>query len=416
MENTQVYAGYVVHVGFVEKGDSVSVGALAKTCVDYSRRSLIAPNHTMTHVLNFALRKVLTGDEAESKSTATIEVDQKGSLVDEDKLRFDFSWSGALKPQQLKRVEEIVNDIIKSEHPVYAEVVPLTEAKEITALRSVFGEKYPDPVRVISVGADVQALMADPKNDKWRGYSVEFCGGTHLTNTKQAELFVIAEETGIAKGIRRITAYTKRAAQMAKSYYRELSMALSKLEKLEASKELNEGAKALNLKVEQAQISVVDKADLKARLSNVQTTLKAWQKAQMALRLTAALEAATAAASAAKEAGRKASLVELPGVEASINKKVQEALKKGHPEGSFFVASYDADKGQVGLFPLVTKAHVKDGLSAKQWVDAVRTHLGGAGKGGGTDEAALGTIPGNPDLMVSVLAGATAYANDKGMM
>ena len=115
----------------------------------------------MTHVLNFALRRVLTGQEADAKSTATVEVDQKGSLVDQDKLRFDFSWGGALKPDQLMRVEEIVNEIIKKEHPVYAEVVPLAEAKEIKALRSVFGEKYPDPVRVISVGADVQAVMAD---------------------------------------------------------------------------------------------------------------------------------------------------------------------------------------------------------------------------------------------------------------
>ncbi len=416
VENTQVYGGYVVHVGFLEKGDAISVGGLARACVDYARRSLVAPNHTMTHVLNFALRRVLTGEEAEAKSTATVEVDQKGSLVDQDKLRFDFSWTGALKPQQLKRVEEIVNEIIKSEHPVYAQLVPLADAKEIKALRSVFGEKYPDPVRVISVGADVQAVMADPKSDEWSGYSVEFCGGTHLTNTKQAELFVIAEEAGIAKGIRRITAYTRRGAQMAKSYYKELSAVLSKLEKLEAGKELNEGVKAVTVKVDQAQISVVDKADLKGRLADVSAKLKAWQKALMAVRLTAALDAATAAATAAKEATRRATLVEISGVEASINKKVQDALKKSHPEGSFFVASYDTDKHQVGLFPLVTKAHVKEGLSAKLWVEAVRSHLGGAGKGGGTDEAALGTIPGDADIMKDVLEGARAYAAGKGMM
>ena len=143
----------------------------------------------------------------------------------------------------------------------------------------------------------------------------------HLTNTKQAELFVIAEEAGIAKGIRRITAYTRRAAQMAKSYYKELSVALAKLEGLEAGKELNEAAKVLTVKIDQAQISLVDKADLKSRLSNVSSKLKTWQKAQMAARLTAALGTATAAATAAKDAGRKVSLVEICGVEASINKR-----------------------------------------------------------------------------------------------
>ena len=416
VENSQVYGGYVVHVGFLQKGDRITVGSLAKTCVDYGRRKLVAPNHTMTHVLNYALRRVLTGEEAEAKSTTGVEVDQKGSLVDQEKLRFDFSWSGALKPEQLKRVEEIVNEKILKEQTVFAEVVPLAAAKEISSLRSVFGEKYPDPVRVISVGADVQSLLADPKNDCWKEFSVEFCGGTHLSNTKQAELFVIVEESGIAKGIRRITGYTKRAAQMAKSYYKELSASLAKLEIMKAGKELSDASKVVSLKIDQAQISVVDKADLKTRISKVQNSLKAWQKEQLATRLAAALTAAESSATSAKEADCKVTLVEIPGVEASINKKVQEALKKGHPEGSFFVASADGDKNQIGLFPLVTKTHVKEGLSAKQWVEAVRGHLGGVGKGGGTDEAALGTIPGGADLMPSVLEGAKAYATSKSML
>ena len=83
---------------------------------------------------------------------------------------------------------------------MYSELVPLSAATEITALRKVFGEKYPDPVRVISVGQPVSALMDDPKNPTWRNGSIEFCGGTHLSNTAEAEDFCIIEENGIAKG------------------------------------------------------------------------------------------------------------------------------------------------------------------------------------------------------------------------
>ena len=123
---------------------SVSVGSSVKCAVDYERRGKIAPNHSLTHVLNFALRKVLGG-----------EVDQKGSLCDQDKLRFDFTAKGALTAKQLAEVEEICRQQIKAELPVDAAVVPLGKAMAIKSLRAVFGEQYPDPVRVLSVGTKV---------------------------------------------------------------------------------------------------------------------------------------------------------------------------------------------------------------------------------------------------------------------
>lgn len=416
VENCQTYAGFVLHVGYLERGDSITVGQLCKTCVDYQRRTLVAPNHTMTHVLNYALRQTLIVESASSKSADAVqpEVDQKGSLVDEDKLRFDFSWNGALKADQLARVEEIVNAQVQAQLPVYAEVVSLGAAKEISSLRSVFGERYPDPVRVISVGADVQALLQDPKSDRWGGLSIEFCGGTHLTNTKQAEMFVIVEETGIAKGIRRITGFTKRAAQMAKSLAMELSTAIAKLEGMDVGKELNSAFKTTTNKIDGAQISVVDKAALKGRMTKIGDKLKVWQKAQMAARTSAATAEAETKATASKEAGKQATILALVGVDAAVNKKVAETLKKVHPTGSFFVASVDEDKGHVGLFPIVTKDHVKAGLSAKEWVDACFARAG-AGKGGGKAEAALGTIPGGAALMPDILAAAQAYSESKGM-
>ena len=108
----------------------------------YNRK--VAPNHTMTHVLNYALRKTLGGD-----------VDQKGSLVSDEKFRFDFSYNRAVNSDELSDVEQIVNKAIKEELNVYTEVVPLADALSVQGLRAVFGETYPDPVRVVSVGPKV---------------------------------------------------------------------------------------------------------------------------------------------------------------------------------------------------------------------------------------------------------------------
>ena len=181
----KTYGPYVLHVcsGAEAVGHTVKAG-LKLTChVDYEHRSFVAPNHTMTHSLNYALRKVLLGDNCEISAKGS--VDQKGSLVDADKLRFDFGWGTALSPDELKAVEAMVNGVIQSELPVFAENVPLADAKSICSLRSVFGERYPDPVRVLSVGVEVQELISNPANTDWLKYSVEFCGGTHLSNTKE---------------------------------------------------------------------------------------------------------------------------------------------------------------------------------------------------------------------------------------
>lgn len=190
VEDVRVFAGYVLHIGSVRKG-TLRVGDQVSSCVNYDRRGKVAPNHTMTHVLNFALRKVV-GDS----------VDQRGSLVDDEKLRFDFSNNKGLTTKQIEQVEMICNDVISAALPVHTKVAPLADARAIQSLRAVFGETYPDPVRVVSVGADVDALLKDPENAEWSDLSVEFCGGTHLSNTAKAGQFVLVEESSIAKGIR----------------------------------------------------------------------------------------------------------------------------------------------------------------------------------------------------------------------
>jgi alanyl-tRNA synthetase len=239
------YAGYVVHVGSFESGE-IKVGAKAECRVDYERRALIAPNHTMTHVLNFALRTVLLEGAVNAQGMC----EQRGSLVDADKLRFDFSWNGSLSADQLRRVEALVGQRIKETLPVYAEVVPLNDATGISGLRCVFGEKYPDPVRVISVGVPVPTLLSDPSNAQWTTNSIEFCGGTHLSNTAQAEDFVIFEESGIAKGIRRISAYTRKGAATARSAAAALLKRLDDMSVMNAGAELVSLNKAIKLEVE----------------------------------------------------------------------------------------------------------------------------------------------------------------------
>ena len=210
----------------------------------------MAPNHTMTHVLNYALKRVLiTEQEAGAAATSVTTIDQKGSLVDTEKLRFDFTWNGALSAQQVEKIEDIVNDHIKRGVPVFAEVVPLADASKICSLRAVFGERYPDPVRVISVGAAVQDLLADPTNPKWHDMSVEFCGGTHLSNSANAEDFVLVEESGIAKGIRRIVGLTREGARVARALAQTLLERLSALESMQGGSDLLSKSKSIKIEV-----------------------------------------------------------------------------------------------------------------------------------------------------------------------
>jgi alanyl-tRNA synthetase len=188
VNDVQTYGGYILHTGVITEG-SISAGSNVKCQVDYARRRDVAPNHSMTHVLNAALREVL-GEGC----------DQRGSQCNDEKLRFDFSHKSAMTADQLRATEMYVRDTIGKSLPVTMEVMPLADAKAIPGVRAMFGEVYPDPVRVVKVGEDC---------------SVEFCGGTHVSNTADAEAFVLTEETSVAKGIRRITALTRNAAKKA---------------------------------------------------------------------------------------------------------------------------------------------------------------------------------------------------------
>lgn len=131
------------------------------------RRWPLRNNHTATHILNFCLREVL-GDH----------IDQKGSLVAPNKLRFDFSHKSQIALPDLHRIEFMSVDWIKRNVKVYSKDLSLEIASRIPGLRAVFGESYPDPVRVVTLGHDIDEITNDIDNPKWRNTSVEFCGGT----------------------------------------------------------------------------------------------------------------------------------------------------------------------------------------------------------------------------------------------
>jgi alanyl-tRNA synthetase len=183
VRDTQKIGASFAHLGVLEKGE-LRAGDAVNAQVDEERRKAIALNHSATHLLHAALRKILGKH-----------VEQKGSLVAADRLRFDFSHTQALSPDELRRVEDLVNSEIRENAPVETRVMALDQAKAAGAM-SLFGEKYDSDVRVLSIG----------------DFSMELCGGTHVERAGDIGLFKITGESGVAAGVRRVEALTGRGA------------------------------------------------------------------------------------------------------------------------------------------------------------------------------------------------------------
>ena len=185
--------GLFVHYGKVEAG-KVTVGDAVRLTVDRSRRSMIRANHSATHLLHAALRNVLG-----------THVVQKGSLVAPDRLRFDFSHQKPMDAHEIEAVEDLANAVVLEDAPVVTRLMDRDEAMTSGAM-ALFGEKYGDEVRVVSMGT----MPDDPTG---KTYSVELCGGTHVGRTGEIGLIAMVGEGAVAAGVRRIEALTGQAAR-----------------------------------------------------------------------------------------------------------------------------------------------------------------------------------------------------------
>jgi len=413
VEDVQIYGGYVVHVGAPLR--ALKVGDVVECRVDYDRRTKVAPNHTMTHVLNFALREVLLGGragaEADAAEAGVERVAQRGSHVDDERLRFDFSWDAPLTAAQLLAVERLVNENIDAGLAVDARETPLEDAMAVGALRAMKGEAYPDPVRVVAVGGSVGDIVRAPAAEKWNGLSVELCGGTHLRNTRDAVGFALLEESGIAKGVRRIVAATRERAAAAKAAAADLKERLAKLERSDpATAEdvaaLAEAIKALRTDVDAA--VAPQHAKMQARDALAALVAGPLKKAQKADAKKKADAAAGAFEAAAAGAGTKASCHRIDfGCDAKLWQKLQKAtLAKKAPDASFLVLS--ADAGKFAVYASVSKAHADAGLDARAWCAAAADAAGG-GKGGGKPNLANMIVLADPSKIDAALAAAKAH-------
>lgn len=368
--DVQPYPPYVLHVGTVS--GALKVGDKVKCEPDYARRAMIAKNHTTTHLLNFALRTVL-GDD----------IEQKGSIVNERYSRFDFNFNKPLTVEQVEQIEKIVQAAISKKEIVSRESVSLSDAQKIKGLRFLAGAAYPDPVRVVAVGASVKAMVTDPNNPKWNNSSVEFCGGTHLDNASEAEIFKIVSEDGVSKGVRRIEAWTSQAARDAVAAGDSLLKAVKAAHSTPA-KELTSVYKRFAGLVGECQTTVSLKAALNAEvkilsdldLKNKKTIAAAAEKE--ALASIDSLVAQTKKSQAKflvmpfKVFGNSKALK-------TASEKVAEAL----PDVPTLFYSAAEDNGALAVITFVPASNTK-GLNAQDWANGFLAPCDGKGGGKGT--------------------------------
>ncbi len=334
--DTQKEGELWIHVGHLTKGQ-LTVGMAVTATVDPDRRAGIRRAHSATHILHHALH-----------CTVGHNATQRGSKVEKDALRFDFAHGQALTVDELRQVEDIINECIATGAPVTTDLLPIEAARRKGAM-ALFGEKYPDIVRVVSMG----------------DFSVELCGGTHLTNTGQVGLCRITSEEPVAKGVRRITAITgPRALQKG----RETDDLVAQLQRM--------------LKAPQP-------AELGSKIEAMQNEVKALQK-QIAELTSAKVSDAIGdlVAKAETIAGVKLIATRLDGVTREALRDFADQLRDKHSPIALVLGA--EIEGKVALISAVSKALVKDkNLHAGNAVKAAATVAGGGG-GGRPDMAEAG--------------------------
>ena len=378
-----------VHVGKV-KGLLPADGSHPVTFqVDASRRERIMAHHTATHVLNHKLRAVL-GDH----------VTQKGSLVDENKTRFDFAHPTALSDEELAKVEAMVNADVQANLPVHAQIAAQEKALQIHGLRAVFGEKYPPMVRVVSIGPEVSALLTAPTHTAWYESSVEFCGGTHLASTGQIGRFTLMSEEAVGKGVRRLIGVAGNAAQTAQTMGETI---------LQSTANPSDPAKALveiNDAMGSGQLPLLVKSRLQARMVELQKRVKDAEKARAKESASAAVAAARAIAEACHE---PIIVARIDAADGEALRMAMDVIRRKHPDAAVLLGgTTGADK--VFFVAAVPPAMVKTGLRAGDWVKEAAKVCGGGG-GGRPDMAQAGGK--DAGKLAAALEAAKIYADGK---
>ena len=393
VEDTRRVGNYVLHVGRVEQG-RVHVEAEVELYVDKKRRGRIQSNHTATHLLNLALREV-----------AGRESDQRGSMVAPDRLRFDYAATSPLTPEQLEAVETIVRDRINDDLEVDTRTVPLEEAKKVGSVRAIFGEQYPDPVRMVSIGASIDQLLAAPDDEGWMEISAEFCGGTHLRRTAEAEEFVLMTEQGLAAGIRRVVAITGAAAQSARAEAASFEKRIQALEQAKME-DLPAGVEELVRDFEQSGIGATDRNRLGARIDGLRETAKKARKAASSANKGEMVERAR---EIAEQASGPVVVERLDGADKDALLAAMDTIHGNCEDVGVLLLAVDEEAGKVVIVSRVAPPLIKRGLKAGDWVKVAAQACGGGG-GGRPDSAQAGGK--DPSRADEALEAARAHAKD----
>ncbi|EEV4653484.1 alanine--tRNA ligase [Escherichia coli] len=340
VEDTQKYGQAIGHIGKLAAG-SLKVGDAVQADVDEARRARIRLNHSATHLMHAALRQVLG-----------THVSQKGSLVNDKVLRFDFSHNEAMKPEEIRAVEDLVNAQIRRNLPIETNIMDLEAAKAKGAM-ALFGEKYDERVRVLSMG----------------DFSTELCGGTHASRTGDIGLFRIISESGTAAGVRRIEAVTGEGA---------ITTVHADSDRLSKVAHLLKG----------------DSNNLADKVRSVlERTRQLEKELQQLKEQAAAQESANLSSKAIDVNGVKLLVSELSGVEPKMLRTMVDDLK--NQLGSTIIVLATVAEGKVSLIAGVSK-DVTDRVKAGELIGMVAQQVGGKGGGrpdmaqaGGTDAAAL---------------------------
>ena len=340
VEDTQKYGQAIGHIGKLAAG-SLKVGDAVQADVDEARRARIRLNHSATHLMHAALRQVLG-----------THVSQKGSLVIDKVLRFDFSHNEAMKPEEIRAVEDLVNTQIRRNLPIETNIMDLEAAKAKGAM-ALFGEKYDERVRVLSMG----------------DFSTELCGGTHASRTGDIGLFRIISESGTAAGVRRIEAVTGEGA---------IATVHADSDRLSEVAHLLKG----------------DSNNLADKVRSVlERTRQLEKELQQLKEQAAAQESANLSSKAIDVNGVKLLVSELSGVEPKMLRTMVDDLK--NQLGSTIIVLATVAEGKVSLIAGVSK-DVTDRVKAGELIGMVAQQVGGKGGGrpdmaqaGGTDAAAL---------------------------